>query len=220
MSQDFHKPTYTFPNGAYNATEVRLYGRPGIFQKSGEVTVNDKTFNISVSVKQKEASRKKESNKTGKVGIFDWGIPEFEMMPTSGILLETFEVSQLIMVLSAKIIIKGTEMKGREAQEFSTATWGVIFGYAYEGHYFDLPKPKLMLLPVDPEKIPVDDAGYSEKPGYMVWVVDKLNRCAEFEMNQGFIKELVLEANLPGKRSPTMYAARMMMGHRSGRLTE
>ena len=39
-------------------------------------------------------------------------------------------------------------------------------------------------------------------------------------MNQGFVEQIVLEANLPGKRAPSMYAAKMMMGHRSGRLSE
>ena len=54
----------------------------------------------------------------------------------------------------------------------------------------------------------------------MLWIVDKLDECVEFEVNQGFVEQIVLEANLPGKRSPTMYACRMMMGHRSGKLTE
>ena len=26
MSDNYHRPTLTFPNGAYNATQVRLYG--------------------------------------------------------------------------------------------------------------------------------------------------------------------------------------------------
>ena len=96
----------------------------------------------------------------------------------------------------------------------------MIYGYAYEGHSYDLPKPKLMLLPTDPEDLPVDDAGYTAKAGagYKVWVVDKLDKCLEVEVNQGFVEQLVLEANLPGKRSPTMYASRFMMGHRGGKL--
>ena len=53
-----------------------------------------------------------------------------------------------------------------------------------------------------------------------MWIVDKLDECVEFEMNQGFVEQLVLEANLPGKRAPSMYAGRMMLGHRSGRLSE
>lgn len=84
-----------------------------------------------------------------------------------------------------------------------------------------------MLIPSAPQPIPVDDCGYNNKvdvsdPGsadnYLLWIVDKLDECVEFEMNQGFVEQIVLEANLPGKRSPTMYASRMMMGHRGGKL--
>jgi hypothetical protein len=99
---------------------------------------------------------------------------------------------------------------------------GIIVGYSYEGHCYDLPKPKIMLIRALPSQIPVDDCGYDAKAAdnYKVWIVDKLDQCVEFEMNQGFVEQLVLEANLPGKRSPTMYAGRMMLAHRSGRLTE
>ena len=48
--------------------------------------------------------------------------------------------------------------------------------------------------------------------------MDKLDKCLEVEVNQGFVEQIVLEANLPGKRSPTMYASKMTMGHRSGKL--
>ncbi len=99
---------------------------------------------------------------------------------------------------------------------------GVIFGYAYEGHCYDLPKPKIMLIPAFPEEIPDDDSGYYPKRNkdYRVWIVDKLDECIEIDINQGFVEQVVLEANLPGKRSPSMYAAKMNLAHRSGRLTE
>ncbi|MFC3322032.1 hypothetical protein [Mesorhizobium cantuariense] len=103
---------------------------------------------------------------------------------------------------------------------------GIIVSYSYEGHCYDLPKPKIMLVPAFPEEIPLDDCGYDKKNSqdtsvedrYMLWIVDKLDECIEFETNQGFVEQIVLDANLPGKRSPTMYASRMMMGHRGGRL--
>ena len=56
--------------------------------------------------------------------------------------------------------------------------------------------------------------------GYSVWLVDKLDQCVEIEISQGFIEQLVLDANLPGKRSPSMYAGRMMLSHRSGKMME
>ena len=54
----------------------------------------------------------------------------------------------------------------------------------------------------------------------MQWLVDKLDQCVEVEVSQGFIDELVLEANMPGKRSPTAYKAIMMLSHRGGKLTD
>jgi hypothetical protein len=48
----------------------------------------------------------------------------------------------------------------------------------------------------------------------------KLDEYAEFQMNQGFVEQLVLEANMPGKRAPNMYVGCMMMGHRGGKLSE
>lgn len=39
-------------------------------------------------------------------------------------------------------------------------------------------------------------------------------------ISEGDIEKLVLEANQPGKRSPTTYRAAMQVAHRSGRLTE
>jgi hypothetical protein len=97
---------------------------------------------------------------------------------------------------------------------------GIIFGYAYEGHCYDLPRPKIMLLPSQPDVIPDGDCGFDEKDNYMVWIVDKLDKCIEIEVNAGFIEQLVLEANLPGRRSPTTYRATQTLAHRGGRLTD
>jgi hypothetical protein len=99
---------------------------------------------------------------------------------------------------------------------------GIIVACSYEGRTYDLAKPKIMIIPAMPlQPIPKDDSGFDAKGGgYAVWIVDKLDDCVEFEISQGDIEQIVLEANLPGKRAPHMYAARMMMGHRSGRLTE
>lgn len=126
-----------------------------------------------------------------------------------------------LIVISS--VISLNEMVKQEA----ALSCGIIVGYSYEGHCYDLPKPKIMLIPSAPQPIPVDDCGYDKKvdrsnPGsadnYLLWIVDKLDECVEFEMSQGFVEQIVLDANLPGKRSPTMYASRMMMGHRGGRL--
>ncbi|MER9441843.1 hypothetical protein NKI79_10555 [Mesorhizobium sp. M0340] len=126
-----------------------------------------------------------------------------------------------LIVISS--VISLNEMVKQEAP----LSCGIIVGYSYEGHCYDLPKPKIMLIPAAPQPIPIDDCGFDKKAdpndrnsadNYLLWIVDKLDECVEFEMNQGFVEQIVLDANLPGKRSPTMYASRMMMGHRGGRL--
>ncbi len=120
-------------------------------------------------------------------------------------------------------------MNGKQfLQKGTLLSCGIVVGYAYEGHCYDLPKPKIMLIPAYPRELAPDDCGYDRKNDpssndsdrYMVWIVDKLDECVEFEIDQGFIEQLVLDANMPGKRSPTMYASRMQMAHRSGRLSE
>ena len=77
-----------------------------------------------------------------------------------------------------------------------------------------------MLIPAMPDDVPDDDCGYDLKPGYKVWIVDKLDQCVEIEVNQGFIEQIVLEANMPGRRSPSTYRATMALSHRGGKLTE
>ncbi len=104
----------------------------------------------------------------------------------------------------------------------SKGSIGIIYGYAYEGHCYDLPRPAIMLLPVPASEIPKDDSAYFAKrdEGYRVWVLDKLEECQQIEVTSGFVEELVLQANMPGKRSPSSYRATMQMAHRNGRLTE
>lgn len=140
-------------------------------------------------------------------------IPNLQYINSSWVFINT-KIRNFMITLGAMEV--GTEKPTEKL------TSGIIFGYAYEGHCYDLPKPKIMLIPADPECIPPDDCGYDlkTKAHYRVWIVDKLDQCIELDMNQGFIEQIVLDANLPGKRSPSMYAAKFQMAHRSGRLSE
>ncbi|MBA5776704.1 hypothetical protein H2509_06135 [Stappia sp. F7233] len=201
---DFHKPTYSLknPDGsskAYNPTEVRLYGLSGsqsILAKganSFEVSSGGNRFNISVNAGASGA----------KKGGSPASIPGISLINISNTSLGS---------IVALLCLNSSPDDELEA--------GVIFGYSYEGHCYDLPKPKVMLIPAQGVDIPADDCGYHNKPDYKVWVVDKLDQCIEIEVNQGFIEQVVLEANLPGKRSPSTYRATMALSHRSGRLTE
>jgi hypothetical protein len=243
MSDDFHRPTLTFPDGAYNATQVRLYGIAAnggwVFANNSktldktmdadqlhvEVTVGEASSDIRQNTEINEHIRRlKERNKIendqelfAKIAnkSIEWGIdPVIPVGYAFQLAVETKKFGSI--VISTAISIGDAIAKG------SLISSGIIVGYSYEGHCYDLPKPKVMIIPKDPIEIPSDDCGYDKKASadYKVWIVDKLDECVEFEMNQGFVEQLVLEANLPGKRAPSMYAAKMMMGHRSGRLSE
>ncbi|MDX8465029.1 hypothetical protein RFM26_04950 [Mesorhizobium sp. VK23B] len=230
MSDDYHRPTLTFPNGAYNATQVRLYGIeadigisfPGqaseisdtniYVQTADDVDADERDINAA-----KELLNKATSNKARRGIIL--GRDKYSPIPiraSFSIKLDMKELGIAVVTASTHTYILGSKPE----KELSC---GLMVGYAYEGHTYDLPKPKIMLVNKLPEwEIPKDDSDYKlkEDEGYAVWIVDKLDQCVEIEMNQGFVEQLVLEANLPGKRSPTMYAARQALGHRSGRLTE
>ncbi|AZO74455.1 MAG: hypothetical protein E5V92_03145 [Mesorhizobium sp.] len=235
MSDCHHRPTLTFPGGAYNATQVRLYGiiqdtsvlSTGEPRESkivgGNVTVKTtlKSDNPHSNDADLEVKRLRKDNKLSEEEIYRRIIEKYgteigfpPILYRSQILIDTKQAFGYVSIMSLRL----SKDRG--------VSCGIIVGYSYEGHCYDLPKPKIMLLPTVPCPIPEDDCGYSEKYNsktrdkYVLWIVDKLDECVEFEMNQGFVEQLVLEANLPGKRSPTMYAARQALGHRSGRLTE
>ena len=202
MSDEYHRPTLTFPKGGYNASQVRLYGISGL-DKGAVKEVGPEspaTFNIEAGKFQITVSVKAD----GGPGLF-----------ATHIVIEMKKLGTVVMTAAIS--------KPLAERTAGTISCGVIVGYAFEGHTYDLPKPKIMIIPVQPEpNIPIDDSGFAvkEPAGYAVWLVDKLDECAEFEMNQGFVEQLVLDANLPGKRAPNMYVGRMMLGHRSGKLSE
>lgn len=250
MSDDYHRPTLTFPSGAYNATQVRLYGiapKLGLIfpgDESAHLNQGSVTFSTTTTSNayydQNQVAVKNIANAIAKY-LAGLGSDDRKVLSASALggLIST-ELSKLpppipfpipvgisshipidmkdigTVVVSVASLVKDT------AKGAPPLTCGIIVGYAYEGHTYDLPKPKIMLIPAVPQNIPADDSGYNKKmsEGYLLWIVDKLDRCVEFEMNQGFIEQIVLEANLPGKRAPTSYAGRSSLGHRSGKLGE
>lgn len=228
MGDDYHRPTYTTPdfNRSFNPTQVRLYGIPGLCgiadggsdkeEKQSEkrpvadiVTgVWDDIFIIIAEYTKKAIKDNQILQKIKKIA------PEIKASRSSYVFIDA-------IIKKYKIMFGAIDLDPDDKSKVMTS--GIIFGYAYEGHAYDFPKPKIMLIPAEPEtRFPDDDSGYFGKryEGYAVWIVDKLDQCVEIEVNQGFVEQLVLEANLPGKRSPNMYAGKFQMGHRGGRLTD
>lgn len=231
MSDDFHRPTLTFPTGAYNATQVRLYGirsdtglgvpgQPAAFADTGISIESDS--NAGINREELHIFRDIVKNNDPKENFQKLIYELNEKIPRIPITF-TFHLKIETKIGTIVIAVKNPGTTIGQIDFRKQMSCGIIVGYSYEGHTYDLPKPKIMLIPVAPElTIPEDDSGYKlkESENYAVWIVDKLDECIEFEMNQGFVEQIVLEANLPGKRAPSMYAAKMMMGHRSGRLSE
>ncbi len=92
----------------------------------------------------------------------------------------------------------------------------LVRAYIYEGRQYDLPKPKIMVVSGEGEDLP---GNYVPKDRPLkFWRMNKLTRTAEISIEDGLLETLILEANLPGRRSPNSYAANMQMAHRSGRL--
>lgn len=94
---------------------------------------------------------------------------------------------------------------------------GIIYGYAYEGHCYKLPKPRIMVLPVEPCELIVGDCGYDPDLGYAVWQIDKLERVVALDVRTDSLKTLLLDENMPGNRSPLAYAQAMNLAPHRGR---
>lgn len=237
MGDDFHRPTYTFPdaNRAYNATQVRLYGisLPPVFvgfdptskQWSGEIRVGD----IIIRIESADDADQTLGDAIAKNRNAQSRADELaQHLGMTRVILNAIRVPAKVVyyfpvttkAAGVMVLVSSIDLLQGILTKFMSP--GIVFGYAYEGHCYDMPKPKIMLLPDLPRVIPIDDCGYDLKAGddYRLWITDKLDECVEIDVSQGFVEQLVLEANLPGKRSPTMYGGRMMMGHRSGRLNE
>ena len=241
MGDEFHRPTLTFPDGAYNASQVRLYGLPGsgglVFPGQSKAA-GSSNINVSANLSTGDPGDDQEAQNQIKKLIEELApnrkmsdIERFRYIidRISDAKSVAYSYQITLDVRKFGTVILSTIVTGQKfAQRGTLLSCGIIVGYAYEGHCYDLPKPKIMLIPAYPEELPPDDCGYKQKNDatssgtdrYMVWIVDKLDECVEFEINQGFVEQLVLDANMPGKRSPTMYASRMQMAHRSGRLSE
>jgi hypothetical protein len=116
----------------------------------------------------------------------------------------------------------GIALKGAPA----AAALALIHGYAFEGQCYRLDKPTIMVVKTD--GVPAIGCDYNDfgdgvavgEKTYRMWFVNKLDRTVQIEVTLGMFEQLVLEANLPGRRNPNTYSSHMMLSHRSGRLSE
>lgn len=102
------------------------------------------------------------------------------------------------------------------------AAIAVIYAYAFEGHTYRLPKPRIMVVsgkgePYGPAtKVDPDDKGSGQ---LKMWRMSKLDNTVSVEVESGTLEALVLDSNTPGNRSVTSYASHMQLSHRGGKLS-
>jgi hypothetical protein len=109
----------------------------------------------------------------------------------------------------------------------------VAYGYAFQGHCYRLSQPKVFIFETDQLRGGVDPSdpkrtgygyqaqgcGFDSIPGaYMMWRIRASEQLLELSTTVDTAEKLILEANLPGKRSPNTYESTMQMAHRGGRL--
>ncbi|TGV46656.1 hypothetical protein EN784_54710, partial [bacterium M00.F.Ca.ET.141.01.1.1] len=92
-----------------------------------------------------------------------------EKPDSSYVFVKSVLENYMLLISAIDIEPKTKKDTKKDKKKFSS---GIIFGYAYEGHTYDLPKPKIMLIPAPPLEIPGDDSGYDlKKDYYRVWIV-------------------------------------------------
>ncbi|ESZ22038.1 hypothetical protein [Mesorhizobium sp. L48C026A00] len=94
-----------------------------------------------------------------------------------------------------------------------------VYGYAFEGQCYRYDKPKLLVFRPGVEEPNAKGCGF-ENLGYKMWQITKKTPIMELAASKDFAEEIVLNANLPGNRSPNTYGNNMALAHRGGRLNQ
>ncbi|RVO77029.1 hypothetical protein [Sinorhizobium medicae] len=206
------KPIYD----TYNPSEVRLYGRPATREEIFKIT--DEQIRQRIETSLRETSLKEDDLRTlvrivkeAALGTIDNDVLAgiFRQQIVLAIFDDELKFNQL--PVSVNIPSKNFEKGG----ERYIKSIGVIYGYAYEGQCYKLPKPQIMYLPDEPREILGGDCGcdggYVPELGYAVWQIDKLERVIALDVRSDDVKTLVLDENMPGSRSPMAYAQVMAL---------
>jgi hypothetical protein len=93
----------------------------------------------------------------------------------------------------------------------------LVYGYAFEGHCYRLDRAKMMIFKYDGAERAAEGCGFEDK--YKMWRISSKTQLLELDTRVDMAETLILQANLPGKRSPNTYNSEAMLAHRSGRLT-
>ncbi|MCV9967835.1 hypothetical protein OIU34_39215 [Pararhizobium sp. BT-229] len=208
----------------FNPGEVRLYGRPA--SKSIIPVIGDDDLAAAIKKIIEENAELKENFKNleeGSKSVIDvtkkteqWKNKYyFEKFFNQYIMLTAFNGAYFnVLHVDVNILSCGADPK-------YIKSIGVIYGYAFEGHCYKLPKPQIMYLPEEPKKILGGDCGcdcgFAPELGYAVWQIDKRKRVIALDIRSDDLQTLILDENMPGNRSPQAYAQSMSMAPQRSR---
>lgn len=111
------------------------------------------------------------------------------------------------------------------------ARFARIYGFSYEGHYYDLPTPALFLVhgegkqaedipeadyvargPGSADKTGVGAQGYSLSSDMRVWAYDKADFSMRLDVETGPFEQILLEAALRAENTQTYYSGAKVSG--------
>lgn len=90
----------------------------------------------------------------------------------------------------------------------------VVYGYAYDGHCYGMQKPKMMVVRKETlagarYEAFEEECGFTSAAGYQCYEFVSSDEFAFLQMSSGSVKSMILDENLPGRRSPAVYAQTM-----------
>lgn len=112
--------------------------------------------------------------------------------------------------------------RGGREQDVHDYSIVLAYGYSFEGHCYRLDTNRVFLVK-GPSAEDAAGCGFDNLPPaangkYQMWRVRSNEELLEIAVNYGDVKKLILDANLPGRRSPSSYAITASLAHRDGRL--
>ena len=99
-----------------------------------------------------------------------------------------------------------------------TGSTVLAYGYAFEGHCYRLDTNRIFIV-TGPIAEPAVGCGFDAAMGYKMWRLTAASQILEISTAFGSARTLILDAQLPGKRSPSSYAITLRTAHRNGRLS-
>jgi hypothetical protein len=125
--------------------------------------------------------------------------------------------------LQGALSLRLTLFRGDKPLDKTKVVIAAIYGYGFEGGCYRFDRPRVFLFERTSASQGDDKAqgcGFGDfDPPYKMWRVRAGTCLLELNTSTGSAQQLVLDANLPGRRAPNTYEGNMRLAHRGGRLT-